>query len=141
ELNRKGLKDPEVIPPLPERTEGERTTEITQPPEREPERSRDALFSDPYRVLSEIAGDKAGGIADAGSAGTAQGGAAFRDPFEPEFRTAAQASEAPPISVQESTPAAKEKDVRAGDTEAVVPPAESPEPVEAVTSPTGRDHP
>lgn len=130
ELNRKGLKDPEVAVPMPERTEGERTTEITQPPEREPERSRDALFSDPYRVLSEIAGDKAGGIADAGSAGTAQGGSAFRDPFEPEFRTAAQPSEVRPAGAQEDASSAKKAEALAGDAESA-PPAETAATIEA----------
>ncbi|TAN09227.1 MAG: MotB family protein [Rhizobiaceae bacterium] len=57
--------------------------------------SNDKLFSDPYAVLSEIAGETGvkqnisskgdGGAQDAGPATGASGGKAYRDPFAPDF--------------------------------------------------------
>ena len=66
ELNKKGLENPH-IPPDNQPAEGERTREESSPgnaapavaPPAEPSAdiSRDAMFKDPYRILSEIAGE------------------------------------------------------------------------------------
>ncbi len=94
ELNKKGLADPHVpSPDQPQdgvRTSEESTPGGPPPAQPEPDRSRDALFSDPYKVLAEIASETppapganaSSGAASGAASGVGTGGTAFRDPFD-----------------------------------------------------------
>jgi chemotaxis protein MotB len=111
--SRKGLDNPDMTDPLA-RSKGGETNDDTKnaPGEKESKNSSkasqaaagmadtkhpsdDKLFSDPYAVLSEIAGETGvrqnisskgdGGAQEAGPATGASGGKAYRDPFAPDF--------------------------------------------------------
>jgi chemotaxis protein MotB len=111
--SRKGLDNPDMTDPLATSKGGQQNDDAkpspgekegkTGPKENQPaadavEKKRpsdDKLFSDPYAVLSEIAGETGvkqnispkgdGGAQDAGPATGASGGKAYRDPFAPDF--------------------------------------------------------
>jgi chemotaxis protein MotB len=101
-LNTKGLNDPKVVDPGPSSEDKAEPSpapdQLTKPdPEGRPDahNREEALFRDPYAVLEEIAGGAAdaesrkspGGQSEDGQGRTAgmNGGAAFRDPFDPAF--------------------------------------------------------
>jgi chemotaxis protein MotB len=111
--SRKGLDNPDMTDPLATSKDGDRNDDSkpssgakenkaksknNQPAVdtgNEKHASNDKLFSDPYAVLSEIAGETGvkqnisskgdGGAQDAGPATGASGGKAYRDPFAPDF--------------------------------------------------------
>ena len=97
ELNRKGLADPHLSENTTsqngEATLGKATTVTAPAGGVVSDANRDALFRDPYSVLSQIAGqaDDAGAgssdsAAGAHSGAAGAGGVAFRDPFDTELR-------------------------------------------------------
>ncbi len=111
ELNRKGLDNthsPSDNQPL----SGERTKEASTPgsaAEGQPSADipRDALFKDPYKVLSEIAGGPPAAGSGSGSNGadvSAAGAGPFRDPFDPEFMT--EPAQGQPAEMDSGAPAA-----------------------------------
>jgi len=111
--SRKGLDNPDMTDPLATSKGGQKNDDAkpspgknegkTGPKDNQPavdtadnkHPSDDKLFSDPYAVLSEIAGETGvkqnisskgdGGAQDAGPATGASGGKAYRDPFAPDF--------------------------------------------------------
>jgi chemotaxis protein MotB len=135
-LNTKGLQDPQVVTSGPSEhpsdAESEETPEAAA--ETEPHYSEDALFRDPYSVLSEILDGAEGG---AQAPGTPQGderpsglkgGEAFRDPFDP-------ASWQNPPGLQ-AAPAEPAEAGVADPTEAVATSPAQTEPVESATDAT-----
>ncbi|MGN6583159.1 MAG: MotB family protein [Rhizobiaceae bacterium] len=110
--SRKGLDNPDMTDPLAKSKNGDKNDDAKiSPDEKQAKAAKDShpaaaaadkshpsdgdLFSNPYAVLSEIAGETGvkqnisskgdGGAEQAGPATGASGGKAYRDPFAPDF--------------------------------------------------------
>jgi chemotaxis protein MotB len=111
-LNTKGLNDPKVVeegPAADSKAKGSPAPDQLHEPDPEatdPHAREEALFRDPYAVLAEIAsgaaeseGRKSPGGGSEGGEGRSSGmdgGAAFRDPFDPAFWQESKAAEVEP---------------------------------------------
>ena len=170
ELNRKGIQNPHISEDQTDsgpRSTQEEETKPSKPsspasaqpsPERSDEMSREALFSDPYKVLAELAKQAkppSDGHAGAGGGSEAAGeeppaGGVFRDLFDPEFRqslgeaakaegeaesTKATQAAAPAEQLQ-STPVSVRPEIEPSAALAIASPADVPKP--AVTMPALR---
>jgi chemotaxis protein MotB len=135
-LNTKGLRDPKVVeegPASDSKAKGSPAPDQLHEPDPEatdPHAREEALFRDPYAVLAEIAGGAGesegrkspGGSSEGGQAKSSgmDGGAAFRDPFDPAFWQESKAAEVAPADDTTDAAAA----ARAAASEAPETPAE-----------------